>query len=47
MRNVITADGVEAPNTTYFRIARSIVPVYDISGVGQGIVSMRHLPQVF
>ncbi len=47
MRNVITADGVEAPNTTYFSIASSIVPVYDISGVGQSIVSMRHLPQVF
>ena len=44
MRNVITADGVEAPYATYFSIARSIVPVYDISGVGQGIFCMRHFP---
>ena len=47
MRNVITADGVESPDATYFSIASSVVSVYDICGVGQRIVSMRHLPQVF
>ena len=47
MRNVITADGIEASDATHFSIACSVVSVYDICGVRKRIVSMRYLPQVF
>ena len=47
MRNVDAADGVESPDTSYLTVASSVVPVYDICGVGQGIVCMRYMPLVF
>ena len=47
MRNVVTANGVEPSDTSYLNIASSVVPVYDICGVGQRIICMRYLPLVF
>ena len=47
MRNVVMTDGVESPDATHFSIASSVISVYDICVVGQRIVSMRHMSQVF
>lgn len=47
MRNVVTTNGIEAPDATHFNIACNVVSVYDICGVRQRIVSMRYLPMVF
>ena len=34
MRNVVTADGVESLDASHFTVTCSVIPVYDIRGVG-------------